>query len=152
MGGQRRAFFRFSATASTPVVYIDVTDLTELNAALATASGGEVIRLASGNYGDLSLSNKSFGGTVTIRSADGAGGGVFHSITINTVDFISFDTITVERPLEAGEPNYIYAVFISNSSNVAISNSEIFGSVDEDYENDPNGNLPQSDARCYRGQ
>ena len=95
--------------------------------------------MASGNYGDLSLSDKSFGGTVTIRSADGAGGAVFHSITVDNVDFLSFDSITVERPLDVGEPNYGYAVSISDSSNVAIANSEFFGSVDEDYDNDPNG-------------
>ena len=49
---------------------ITVTNATELNQALANATGGETIELAAGDYGKLSLNGSQYASTVTIKSAD----------------------------------------------------------------------------------
>jgi hypothetical protein len=49
---------------------INVSSAAGLMSALTNARGGETIVLASGNYGDLNLSSRTFASAVTIKSAD----------------------------------------------------------------------------------
>ena len=61
---------------------ITVSSAAQLSTALQTATGGDVIRLAAGNYGDFSINSKAFASDVTITSADSGNPAVFHTLNI----------------------------------------------------------------------
>ena len=111
---------------------INVNSTAELLSALASASGGETILLASGDYGSVQLSNLNFNQDVTIQSADGAMGAVFDSISITGSSHIHIDNVHVSNPGNGSFASKIVAV--NSSSHITVSNSEVNGLVDGNYE------------------
>jgi PKD repeat protein len=120
--------------------------------ALQSAVPGDVIELASGNYGDLILNGNATPylkyagpGHVTITSADGNRGAVFSSAKVEYCSFIRFDGVTFQRDLGERPPgvdwrwNKKIAAEVNYNNHVQIVNSEIMGSVDDDTTNDPWG-------------
>ena len=55
----------------------------QLSLALANATGGEVIELAAGDYGDFYLGRRDFSSEVTIKSADASNPALEDQITID---------------------------------------------------------------------
>jgi Right handed beta helix region len=102
-----------------------VSSASELQATLASASGGDTILLESGNYGRINLENLKFNDHVTIKSADGDGGARFQHITIKGSTHLNLDSLTVEF----GQPDRHNdkAIDIQNSDHVKVVNSEIIG-------------------------
>ena len=111
---------------------INVSSASELSSALASASGGETILLASGDYGSVQLSNLNFNQDVTIQSADGAMGAVFDSISVTNSSHIHIDNVHVSNPGNGSSASKIVAV--NSSSHITVSNSEVNGLVDGNYE------------------
>ena len=102
-----------------------VSSASELQAALQSASGGDMILLESGDYGWFNLQNLKFDDHVTIKSADGEGGARLKHITINDSNHIKLDSLTIEF----GQPNHHNdkAIDIRNSDHIQVVNSEIIG-------------------------
>lgn len=75
----------------------DVSDPAELRDALEAARGGDVISLADGSYGALSIKGRSYSSHVTLRAVH-AGGPVFSSLTVESSSYVRFDGIRVVRP------------------------------------------------------
>ncbi|MBA2921092.1 lyase, partial [Sphingomonas sp. MAH-20] len=60
----------------------NVATAAELSSAIAGAAGGDRIVVADGNYGKLSIFNRSFDSTVTIVAANPGAGAHFDGLTI----------------------------------------------------------------------
>jgi hypothetical protein len=131
---------------------VNVSSAAELKAALDNATGGEVILLAAGNYGDL-ISNHTFASEVTILSADPNDPAVFSLLRLSgvenlTIDSVKFDytagdnaawfntgevqgtNITIRNSVFDGDLVDGTAVgrglFVRDSSNVVIENNEFY--------------------------
>ncbi len=126
-----------------------VSNAAELMNAVKKAAGGDTIKLASGSYGDITLSNFKFAGGLTITSLDvsapaeltglrmrGAEGLTFSNLVLTdktpdvAYDFliressdIHFDHVLIQGT-ETGELT-AKPFMIRDSSNVSVTNSEI---------------------------
>lgn len=119
---------------------ISASGADSLLAALKTAQPGTTIELAGGNYGRLSINAQhsepwgSFGGEVTIRSADQNNPATFSDIFLRGVNNLTFDGIVVDYKTPAGLTgaaalSYNPAVLVQESANVTIRNSVFDGDV-----------------------
>ncbi|QDY70963.1 PKD domain-containing protein [Qingshengfaniella alkalisoli] len=79
-----------------------VSGSTELKAALASATGGETLFLAGGDYGDLNVS-KDFSDVVTIRSADPADPAVFSGLDLRNTANLSIENVTFDYEYQIGD-------------------------------------------------
>ena len=111
-----------------------VSNLTELYDALATATGGETILLAAGNYGAMALTGKSgfdtaFARTVTIASADPGNPAVITGLDVRGAQNLAFDGITFDYTFAPGDEIYYRPFSVSGSQNITIRNSTFDGDV-----------------------
>lgn len=84
-----------------PPVEAGAYDAAGLTAALNAARGGEVIRLASGFYGDFSFAGKVFDGPVQLVSISPATPATFRSITLTRVTGLVLDRLSVNYTPDA---------------------------------------------------
>jgi Ca2+-binding RTX toxin-like protein len=115
---------------------IRVTNAAELTQALATATGGETIMLAAGNYGrlvmiDSTRANFDFASNVTIRSEDPGSPAVVTGLDMRGASNITFDGITFDYTFASGDQIYSRPFNISDSQNVTIRNATFDGDVAE---------------------
>ncbi|MGJ5620612.1 right-handed parallel beta-helix repeat-containing protein, partial [Sulfitobacter sp. MF3-043] len=101
---------------------ITVANAAELNQALASATGGETILLAAGNYGKLSLSQQ-FASNVTIKSADPNAMASFSEAYINQASNITFDTIEFDYTYSSGQRESASEFRVVDSSNITFTDS-----------------------------
>lgn len=92
-----------------------VSNASGLNSALGKAKGGDVIKLAGGNYGSVNLFSKSYSGNVTITSASDAKQAVFTKLKLKgtsnvTIDNVKFDGTGMGNGLEVGQGKNIKVV------------------------------------------
>ena len=106
-----------------------VANAKELQTALSKASGGDVISLKSGDYGQFDFTGLNFSSQVVIRSADGKQGATFDKITVENCSNLRIDSVHVDYPSNSGQS----AVHILDSSRISFVNSEVNGKVDGDY-------------------
>ncbi|GHA47710.1 hypothetical protein GCM10008927_10790 [Amylibacter ulvae] len=106
---------------------IDVSNASQLNAALSSANSGDTIVLAAGNYGNVNINSKDFGSGVTITSASNNNPANFSGLTINNVDGLTLDNVLLDYTYSNGHQLHQQPFRITNSSNVEIVNSEISG-------------------------
>ncbi len=118
-----------------------VSSATELLNALANATPGTIIELASGNYGDVVLDGFRFTEGVTLRSQDRNAPATFENLFVKNSSHLTFDQIAVHHVLADGEPDWSGAFRINTSDHITIRNSEIFGTVDGNHTNDGQGLL-----------
>lgn len=109
-----------------------VSNAEQLNAAVAQATGGDVIELASGNYGDVDFNNIHFNDYVTITSADGNNGAVFNTIDIRGSSFIRIDGVHASNSGNGSAGSRVVQI-IDDSHHIEFMNSEVNGKVDGDY-------------------
>lgn len=117
----------------------NVTNATELAAALAKAQGGDRIILAPGHYGDLKLSKRVFSSPVEIVSLDAAQPADFRSVTLSSVTNLSFKSVEIGYALTAGESTSAKMVTISSSSFISFDSVHFRGSLDNNPWNDGHG-------------
>ncbi len=108
---------------------ITVANTTELNNALATATGGETILLASGDYGKLNLSGMKFSSNVTLKSADATTMASFSEAYVKHSSNITFDTIKFDYNYSTGETYRASKFRVENSSDITFTNSLFDGDV-----------------------
>ncbi|MCK8465071.1 right-handed parallel beta-helix repeat-containing protein [Aliiroseovarius sp. S1339] len=109
----------------------NVSSRTELYDALKNASGGDVIKLASGDYGHLQLDAKSgfnikYNSEVTITSANANAPASFSSMELENAKNITFDKIDFDYDFK-GEPDHYRAFKIDESSNITLRNGNVDG-------------------------
>ena len=113
---------------------ISVSNSAELYGALANARGGDVISLASGNYGELQANrfskfNLKFDSKVTIKSADPGNPAVFTELNLRDAGNITFDSVKFDYTYKAGDALWYRPFSVGSSSNIAIVNSVFNGDV-----------------------
>lgn len=99
----------------------------ELQSALATATGGDVIVLADGAYGSVRI-EQNFTEHVTIKAANPLGA-TFEAISIDASSYLKLDGLHVDAPSNGGAGDILLA--INDSDHIAVANCEINGKVDD---------------------
>lgn len=105
---------------------VTVSSASELQTALSTAQGGDVISLAAGNYGDVKI-NSSFASDVTITSQSAGSPAVFQSLTINSSAHLRLDGLSVNFAPNTGTVTWTPAVSINGSSDITFAHSTVVG-------------------------
>lgn len=108
---------------------INVSNASQLTAALNNAHGGDTIRLAAGNYGSLDLNgiqnnNLRYSSDVTITSADANNEAVFNSASIRYVTNLKFDNVDFSMT-GSGANNSL--IWVDNSSGITVTNAMLDG-------------------------
>lgn len=105
-----------------------VSSTSELKAALARASGGDVVELAAGDYGNLSLRSLDYDSEVTIRSFDPDDPAVFNTINITSSSNVTFDSLFIDFTPNEGTVSWSSAFRAAQGvSNITLRNSKIEG-------------------------
>lgn len=107
----------------------NVSNQSQLMSALQSASGGDEIRLASGDYGDLNLDDVSFNSAVTITSANDNNPASFSGMDLDNVNNLSFDNVVFDYTFNKTDALWGTHFSIDNSSNIDIGNSVFSGDL-----------------------
>lgn len=94
---------------------INVSGKAQLASALKSAKAGDVLSLAGGNYGSVSLSK----GGITIKSASDGNQAVFSALKGKGVSNLTIDNVKFDGPGHSGT-----GLTLSNASNVKVLNSD----------------------------
>ena len=108
---------------------INASNANELHQALANARGGDVIKLASGNYGNLNLDDISFASNVTINSLGSKDSVTFTGLNLHDVSNLTIGDVTFDYEFTAGDPSYVSPFNIEGGNNVTIRRSAFDGDV-----------------------
>lgn len=114
---------------------IAVATPSALPAAIKRAKPGDVIQLASGNYGAVVLDDAQ----VTITSADPNRRALISRITLNNVRNTTLSELEFSHVPAPGEGNGQAAIRINNGSNIKLDNLYVHGVIDGQVAGDANG-------------
>jgi len=126
----------FAAPVSASAATIKVGSLVQLTAALRTAKPGDVILLASGNYGAAALNSPV---NLTLQSVDPSRPAVFSRLTINNPAGVYISDVEFAYVPPAGETIPQPMVRINNGSNVTLERIYAHGVIDGNVTTDPHG-------------
>ena len=113
---------------------ITVSSTAALYDALAKATGGEIIKLAAGSYGALTLDvktgfDRTFPSNVTITSADPLNPATFSSVKLDSVANLTLDGLVFDYKFKAGDPSFVSPFLITGGDRVTVTNSTFDGDV-----------------------
>ena len=111
----------------------EVSNGSELAAALSSATAGDTITLAPGNYGDLDIDQQVFDSYVTITSSNRTDPAVFESIDIDASRHIRIDDVRVANPDNGSAGSRLVSID-GASDHIQVVNSEVHGRVDDDFQ------------------
>jgi hypothetical protein len=120
---------------------VSVSSTPGVLAALYTANDCDTISLAPGNYADLGFSgypnraHYNFGDYVTLQAQDMSQKPVFQLISFGYASHIRFDGIIIHHEKRVSDADYSPALHVDRTDHFELINSEIYGSVDGDYNN-----------------
>lgn len=117
---------------------INVSSTVQLQAALASAKGGDTISLAAGNYGTVNIVGRNYSSAITIKSSVGMAAH-FDGLFVDKSSFINLESLDLGRPLKTGEPDYTKLATVQNSNNIKMTGVSIHGSLDGNSANDGYG-------------
>lgn len=101
----------------------------ELHAALDRASGGDIIELAGGDYGEFFRRDDVFASDVSIVAASADNPPVFDSINLWKSSHLSFDGISIEFTPDMDTLETHSAFRAASSSDITVKNSSLIGGV-----------------------
>jgi len=99
----------------------------ELARALKKASGGDVIELAPGDYGNFGIRRTDYTSEIVIRSADPDDPAVFNKLKVNSSSNITFDSIFINFTPVEKTVEWASAFNLKNVSNITLRNSKVEG-------------------------
>jgi len=100
------------------VATYSVSNASGLNSALGQAKGGDIIKLGGGNYGNVNLFGKSYGGNVTITSANDGNQAVFTKLKLKGTSNVTIDNVKFDG---TGQGN---GLEIAQGKNIKVVNSD----------------------------
>ncbi|MHA6720029.1 right-handed parallel beta-helix repeat-containing protein [Sphingomonas sp. RS6] len=106
---------------------IIVKNQSELNAALAAATGGETIKLAAGTYQQVKLNNVKYASNVTITSLDPDNPATVQRVDLDSSSNITFRNLTLARDLAPTDADYTRLHNVNKSSNIVFDAVTISG-------------------------
>jgi hypothetical protein len=101
----------------------------ELEAALSSHSDGQVISLAEGDYGSLSLRRFFAKPAVVLRSADPKRPARFSGMTLNEVTGLTLENVVFDYDFQFGDKLYMRPFQILNSKEISIHGALFEGDV-----------------------
>ena len=111
---------------------ITVSSSSALLSAVKNAADGDVIQLAAGNYGRISLTGVNFASGITISSADPDQAAVLTGLKVTGSSGLNFDGI--EFSLSPADK--YFPITVGTSSDIHFSNLDVHGLKDGDSSND----------------
>ena len=111
---------------------VTVTNSATLDAAVASAAGGDTILLEAGSYGSVTINNKVFTDVVSIRAKQPLQA-ILEQLTITQSSKLEIDGITVANPGNGGGASALVSV-LGGSSHISVKNSVIHGLVDGQFD------------------
>jgi len=108
---------------------LNVSNATQLQAALASAKAGDTIKLAAGNYGNVSITSKNFSTDVTITSADPTHPATFASLSVSSSSHLDFSGVNINFVPTSTTYDFSPAVHINLSSNITLQSATLVGGV-----------------------
>ena len=118
---------------------VSVKNAAELTRAIRTATSGDTILLASGNYGSVLVNSSNPANTVTIRSANPNAEAVFNDLIISRSSNFVFQDIEVAHYLQPGERDFVQAVRVQMSRDISLVGIDVHGTLNNDPNDDGNG-------------
>lgn len=118
---------------------INVSTASQLTSALTSARGGDTIRLAAGDYDNVSIQNFRPTSRVTLISADAANPAHFDTLTVRSSQNLTFKNLDIGRGLAAGEAEHTQLTQVRDSSTIVFDSNLIHGSLDGNPQNDGDG-------------
>ncbi|HEY0445312.1 MAG TPA: right-handed parallel beta-helix repeat-containing protein [Allosphingosinicella sp.] len=118
---------------------ITVSNAAELANAISAATGGDKILLAAGNYGDLTIQNKTFSAPVEIISLDPANQALIRSLNVVNAHNLTFKSVEIGFTLPVGMADYAKMAQVNNSSYITFDSVSFHGSLDGFAGNDCDG-------------
>lgn len=112
-----------------------VADQTALNNAVANATGGDRILLATGTYNLVSIQNRAFSTPLSISSQDPTKPAHVRELLINRSENVEISDLIAGRPLGT-QPTGTLLNSVTNSKNVTVKSIRFQGSLDGDPTND----------------
>ena len=106
---------------------IYVSSAEQLTSALNSAKSGDIITLAGGDYGNISLTGKVFAESLTIKSADSNNPASFGSLTIKGSENIVVSGVNVDFVPTAATMSFSSAVLIDHSKGITFERGLIEG-------------------------
>ncbi len=122
----------------------NVTTAAELTAALTAAKGGDIISMAGGNYGDVSIRDFKPTSTVILKSADQFNPAHFDTLAVRASQNLTFKGLDIGRGLKTGEADYFQITSVRDSSKIVFDGNHVHGSLDGNPLNDGYGLVAQN--------
>jgi len=121
-----------------------VSDSAGLYDALAKATGGDTIELATGDYGKLEMRagvgfDITYDSAVTITSTDLGARASFSELHLDGVKNLTFDNVVFDYTYDSGDMLHSKPFDILSSNNITISNSLFDGDVADSLSAEDNG-------------
>jgi hypothetical protein len=126
---------------------IFVNNATELAKAAKGAVGGDTILLAAGNYGDVSINSLNPNGMVTIKSANPDADAVINRLVVSRSSNFTFEDVDFHNPLRPGETEAVRAVRVQLSNDINFVGVDVYGSLNNNINDDGNGIAFASSSR-----
>ena len=79
-----------------------VSNARGLTSALGSATGGDTITLADGDYGGFDFNNRVYGSYVTVRSANPLGARLTDVVEVHNSSYLEFDGIHIDAGINVG--------------------------------------------------
>ncbi len=118
---------------------ITVATPAQLQSAVKTARGGDVILLQPGHYGEVTLNGAQYAAAVRIRSANASHRAFFSRLTINNARNLTLSGLEISYAPAPGEGNMQTMVRVNNGFNVTLDDLYVHGVIDGKVVNDVNG-------------
>ncbi|MCE7798306.1 right-handed parallel beta-helix repeat-containing protein [Sphingobium sufflavum] len=100
-----------------------VSNDVQLAAAIAKATGGDTILLASGTYAKITITNKDYSSAVTITSANPSDPAIVKNIAVKGSTNLVFSNLDLPASEAQGSSNFL----VLNSANVAFDHVNVHG-------------------------
>lgn len=117
---------------------VTVSTKAQLDAAIARARGGEVIQLAKGNYGKVSIKGRNFRSILTIQSAAAATPATFSGLELREVRNLTFKDIEITRA-RGNDPVWAKMAEIYNATNISFIGGFVHGPANANWQDDMHG-------------
>ena len=105
---------------------ITVTNQAQLQSAIASAVSGDIIRLASGSYGDITIA-RAFSSDVTITSLNPGDPAHLNTLNISSSSHVRIDGLNVYFAPTASTLSFTPIVTISGSNNITFVHGAVTG-------------------------
>lgn len=115
----------------------NVSNSSQLQSALGKAIGGDRIVLASGNYGDVRISNRNYASNVTLDASSLDNRAHFDGLFVSNSKNLTFSGLDLGRGIKSGEvAEWKQLNSVYRSTNITFDNVEFHGSEDNNPKND----------------